>query len=144
MKGLAKVFFIMLGSAALLSLSPGCGSTSSGSWDGATKWIRTEIFCGLDRPGGGKVSDAEFADFLNTEVTPRFPAGLTVYDTYGQMQKSDKSIVHQETGVILLVHENTKAMNDAAGQVVSAYRSRFGNPQVMRLSQPTTPEFFGD
>jgi len=33
--------------------------------------------------GRGTAGDARWRQFLAREVTPRFPDGLTVYDTYG-------------------------------------------------------------
>ena len=35
--------------------------------------------------GGGEVSEAEFQKFLDREITPRFPDGLTVYEDMKQM-----------------------------------------------------------
>jgi len=35
------------------------------------------------------VSEEDWQRFLNVEVTPRFPDGLTVYDVYGQYRGSD-------------------------------------------------------
>ena len=39
-----------------------------------------ELFFGADIPGGGQISDADWRDFLNSEVTPRVPEGLDVVD----------------------------------------------------------------
>ncbi|HET9224479.1 MAG TPA: DUF3574 domain-containing protein, partial [Roseiflexaceae bacterium] len=41
-------------------------------------FVRTELFFGSERPNKPEVSDAEFKQFLDEEVTPRFPDGLTV------------------------------------------------------------------
>jgi len=39
-----------------------------------------ELFFGLEE-GGRLLTDAEWTGFVDTEVTPRFPDGLTVWDT---------------------------------------------------------------
>jgi hypothetical protein len=139
-----KVLLVTLvGALALLVACAGCGSKSTAK-SAQPSWVRSEIYCGLDRLAGGTVTQAEFADFLNQVVTPAFPAGLTVLDAYGQMQKSDKAIVKQTTKVLLVVHQKTKANSDAIQKVISSYRSIYGNPQVMYLQSPTNPQFISN
>ena len=77
-------------------------------------------------------------------VTPLFPAGLTVYDAYGQMQHSSGAIVRQKTKVVLLVHQNSKEDDAAIKRIIAAYRNKFDNPQVMLLTKPVTPVFYPD
>lgn len=108
------------------------------------QWVSAEIYFGRNIPAGGEVSEQQFADFLTSEVTPAFPAGLTVYDTYGQMQNSNGEIVKQKTKVVLLVYENSGANTAAVKKIISTYRSNFGSPQVMLTTQPIIPEFYGN
>ena len=51
---------------------------------GEARMLVAELFFGRDRAGQQTVSDAEWADFLASVVTPNFPDGLTVFDGYGQ------------------------------------------------------------
>src|SRR6185503_16288331 len=41
-------------------------------------WNRTELYFGSSKPDGSVVTEAEYQLFVNNEVTPRFPDGLTV------------------------------------------------------------------
>ena len=93
---------------------------------------------------GGEISEQQFAEFLSQEVTPAFPAGMTVYDAYGQMQHSSGEIVKQKTKVVVLVHKSSKADDDAINRITTAYRSKFGNPQIMLLTKQVKPVFYGD
>jgi len=127
----------------LLVACAGCGSSGTAK-SSQPSWVKSEIYLGLDRQAGGVVTQGEFADFLNKVVTPAFPAGLTVLDAYGQMQKADKAIVKQTTKVLLLVHQKTKANSDAVQKVISSYRSGYGNPQVMYLQSPANPQFISN
>jgi hypothetical protein len=109
------------------------------------KWFSTEIYFGLHFAHKARqISEEKFSDFLSEVVTPLFPAGLTVYDAYGQMQHSSGAIVRQKTKVVLLVHQNSKADDAAINKIIAAYRSKFDNPQVMILTKPVTPVFFPD
>jgi len=145
MKIFAKIL-VPLALAAVLAIlvaCAGCGAKSTAK-SSQPPWVRSEIYCGLQKAAGGTVTPADFADFLNQVVTPAFPAGLTVLDSYGQMQKTDKTIVKQTTKVLLLVHQKTGANADAIQKVISSYRSRYGNPQIMYLQSPTNPQFISN
>src|SRR5690242_8475365 len=74
---------------------PECGAASGTQ-------LRTTLYFGLGRPKG-TVSELEWQLFVRDEVTPRFPAGLTVWDAEGQWQ-SQGAIGHERTKVLLLVH----------------------------------------
>ncbi len=126
---------------ALLSVA-GYGWAKSGQE--ATQWIKTEIYCGRNIPAGGQVSDSEFSDFLKKIVTKEFPKGLTLFNAYGQMEKASGTIVKQPTAVIVIVHEKTKSNTVKIQRIIDAYRSRFGNPQVMSISSLIEPRFYPD
>ena len=48
-----------------------------------------ELFFGRSLPDGGEVSDAAWLGFVDEEVTPRFPDGLTILDAVGQQRAGD-------------------------------------------------------
>jgi hypothetical protein len=125
----------------LLAFLAGCGSKDD---SGQPQWIRSEIFFGRSIPGGGQVSEEQFAAFLQDPVTKAFPLGMTVYDAYGQMERATGDIVKQDTKVVLLVHDGSQANEQAIADIISEYRSRFGNPQVMYLRTGTEPQFWGN
>jgi hypothetical protein len=108
------------------------------------QWFSTEIYFGRHFATRAEISEHQFAEFLSHHVTPAFPAGMTVYDAYGQMQHSSGEIVKQKTKVVVLVHQNSKADDDAINKIIAAYRSMFGNPQVMLLTKQVNPVFYAD
>src|SRR5215471_12774980 len=60
-------------------------------------WVDTRLYFGLgpaDHPERG-VSETEWRAFLDREVTPRFPSGLSVLDVYGQWQGKDSKQVER-------------------------------------------------
>src|SRR3974390_3310230 len=83
--------FALAGCAHRAATPTAAAPTLSGdsAHPGSTKdWVDTKLYFGLgplDQPGQG-ISEAEWRDFLDREVTPRFPAGLSVLDVYGQWQ----------------------------------------------------------
>jgi hypothetical protein len=53
------------------------------------KLIQEDLYFGRNIAGGGEVSEAEFQAFIDAEITPQFPDGLTVYETNGQFLDSN-------------------------------------------------------
>ena len=51
----------------------------------------------------GQVSPADFEAFLDTAVTPRFPAGLTVYSADGQWRGADGKLVKEKSKVVEII-----------------------------------------
>ena len=46
--------------------------------------------------------------------------------------------------VVALVHPKDPAIDQAVREVIEAFRKQFNRAQVMRLSAPTTAQFFAD
>lgn len=81
-----------------------------------------------DRP---PVSEVEWADFLDTEVTPRFPAGFTVTDGSGQWYDDEQHAVVRESSKLLLIilprSANSLGKLDA---IADSYKLRFHQQAV--------------
>lgn len=76
---------------------------------GVVAHVRTELYFGKSIPGGGTVTDAAFEQFLNQEVTPRFPAGFTVVPARGQFRQSDGVIAREATDMLILFYPRDSA-----------------------------------
>jgi hypothetical protein len=100
----------------------------------AEPWLRTELFFGCARPDGSAVAAAEWDAFLDAEITPRFPEGLTVLSGAGQWQEADGDIVEEWSKVVVLLYPRAKrAESHAEIEVIrAAYAKRFGQEAVLR------------
>src|SRR5215216_6139779 len=104
---------------------------------GATLWLRTELFFGTAKPDGTAVSAAEWEAFLDAEITPRFPEGLTVLEAAGQWQEADGDIVEERSKVVLLLYPPT-AQEESHAEIEAiraAYERRFGQEAVLRADE---------
>ena len=100
---------------------------------GATAYARLELLFGLGKKDGGEIGESEWRAFLDAEVTPRFPDGLTVLNGYGQWRNSGGTIA-KEKSVMLVIWYRPAADSEARIEAVrSAYKSRFGQESVMRV-----------
>jgi hypothetical protein len=100
----------------------------------AEPWVRTELFFGMAKPDGTTVSNAEWETFLDTEITPRFPDGLTVLSGNGQWQGENDVIVEERSKIVILLYprEAVAESNAEIEEIRSAYERRFQQESVLR------------
>src|SRR4029079_15092373 len=84
-------------------LMGGCRTLPEAPADAPTL-VRTELFFGLGRKGAPDVSEQEWRDFVDHEITPRFPNGLTLLDAHGQWRGEDGNVVREPSRVLILLH----------------------------------------
>jgi len=94
---------------------------------------RVEMLFGTSRPDAPSVSDEEWARFLDEEVTPRFPSGLTVLQGAGQWRGRDPSVTKEQSKILVIWHEPTSRTETDIEAIRSAYRTRFTQDSVMRV-----------
>jgi len=87
-----------------------------------TLYRRTELFLGLSRPGREPVTIGEFARFLKEVVTPRFPAGFTVFEGHGQFRDRHGTIVQEDARIVVLLYD---ALDRTAGARIEAIRAAY-------------------
>jgi len=104
----------------------------------ATNEIRTNIFVqdelyfGINKPAG-QVSERDFQWFLQQEVTPRFPDGLTVLDANGQFLGS-KGIIKEKTKLLILIHSNREEDKQEIQEIIDEYKTKFQQESVQRVT----------
>jgi hypothetical protein len=80
---------------------------------------------------GRTASDARWKRFLAREVTPRFPDGLTVYETTGQWRDPRSRIIRRERSRVLrIIVSNDDAVPQKITAVAEAYKREFRQTSV--------------
>lgn len=92
---------------------------------------------GMDTPDGA-IDDAEWQRFLRDSVTPRFPDGLTVYDTRGQWRGADGRVVRESSRVVEIVHDDGEDGRRRIAGIAEDYRQRYRQEAVLVISQRVT------
>ena len=81
-----------------------------------------------------KVSDADIRRFVDQEVTPRFPDGVTVVDGGQQWKAASDQMMRDAAKVVLVV---LPARGDRQVEAVrNAYRTRFNQDAVVVTPPP--------
>jgi hypothetical protein len=77
------------------------------------------------------VSETQFLNFLDREITPRFPDGLTFYDARGQYRDSErKRIVREPSKVVMIVLPGGPEDMTRLNEIAEAYKKRFRQQSV--------------
>lgn len=147
MKAMAGIFLgMMLACAGCTAHTPAVSPTLSGdvAHPATTAgWMRTELYFGLgtaDHTDG--VTEAQWRAFLDKEVTPRFPSGLTVLDAYGQWQGSKQPQPERlRSKIVVLLYADGPTQRGAIDAIRSAWKAKTGDQSVLRVTQSAEVSF---
>ncbi len=158
MKHLGLVFSVLLatsGCASLSSKAPSAYATTADLQGDAARpssghgWVRSELYFGVgeeqgagDRPQADTISDAQWRAFLDKEVTPRFPDGLTVFDAYGQwLFRGDASPNRLRTKVLVVLHEDSPQRRADIEAIRLAWKQQTKHQSVLWSRQAVDVSF---
>ena len=105
----------------------------------AQGWVRSELYFGVgeesgpaDRPQSEPISEAQWRAFLDKQVTPRFPDGLTVFDAYGQwLFRGAREPNRLGTKVLVILHEDTPQRTADIEAIRLAWKQATGHQSVL-------------
>jgi uncharacterized protein DUF3574 len=118
---------------ALGSALAACAGVPAPPCRGAEKAMVVEtVYFGTNKPGG-VVSAEEWREFVNREITPRFPEGLTSWEAAGQWRSADGKIEREGSHVLRLMHGDAAAPDQAVAEIMSAYKRAFRQEAVLRV-----------
>ena len=111
-------------------------------------WVDTKLYFGLgpaDAPGQG-ISEAAWREFLDKEVTPRFPDGLSVLDVYGQWESKlqPNTVGHTErirSKLLIIDYADTAANRAKIDAIRTAWKARSGEHSVLKVTERADVSF---
>jgi uncharacterized protein DUF3574 len=110
----------------------------------AQGWVDTRLYFGLgrtDQPQQG-VSEQAWREFLDHEVSTRFPDGLSVVDVYGQWQgKQQTGPERLRSKMLVIDYPDTPANRAKVEAIRAAWKLRTGDQSVLRVTQPADVSF---
>lgn len=98
---------------------------------------RTELYFGGNLPDGTPITPADFELFLDKEVTPAFPDGLTWLEAHGQWQggKEDSYVL------IILYPFADRHANRELEEIRTDYKKQFDQESVLRADSVARVSF---
>jgi Protein of unknown function (DUF3574) len=88
------------------------------------------------------VTEGQWARFVDREITPRFPDGLTVFNAYGQWRDTERNrIVREPSKVVTIVLPGKPEDGDRLTEIIEAYKKRFKQQSVGMVLRPACVSF---
>jgi hypothetical protein len=105
---------------------------------GTERFLRTELYFGSSKPDGSVVTAEQFQYFLDHEITPRFPDGLTLITGLGQFKGSSGTIQRERSMLLILLYpvESARASGQKIEDIRDAYEKAFKQESVLRADEP--------
>ncbi|MET9590317.1 DUF3574 domain-containing protein [Streptomyces sp. NPDC006516] len=134
---------VLAGGAPIAYATLGDGTPSATAVRG-TAYVETRLFFGTERPDGGPdVTARQFRSFIDRQVTPAFPDGLTVQEGRGQWRDSHGVIERERSYELILLYPASEARtrDPQVERVRAAYEKAFAQDSVARLDERTLADF---
>jgi hypothetical protein len=88
------------------------------------------------------VTEDEWTQFVDQEITPRFPDGLTVFSAAGQRRdQSSNRIVREPSKIVLIVLPGKAEDLARVNEIAQAYKARFKQQSVGVILRPACVSF---
>jgi Protein of unknown function (DUF3574) len=101
-----------------------------------------ELMFGRKVAGRMAVTEDEWTSFLDQEITPRFPDGLTVFNAAGQWRdQASNKIVREPSKIVLIVLPGKAEDLPRVNEIAQAYKTRFKQPAVGIIVRPACVSF---
>ena len=131
--------FVLLAAFALSTIAPASAQSPAAVTTCTAPLkpaLEVNLYFGRDIETGGEVSEAQWAEFMTAEVTPRFPDGLSVLNVAGQSRNSKNQTLRERTKLLVVVVFDAPAHRAKIDAIVETYDKRFGQQGVFRVEKP--------
>lgn len=124
-----------LGAAILMLGVAGCAIAPKSACPAGQAQLRTaQLFLSAKPPV--RISDSDIRKFVDAEVTPRFPDGVTVVDGGGQWRGDENRLIREAAKVVMIVLPERGDPARRVEAVRSAYRTKFHQDSVVVMPPP--------
>ncbi|HWL86778.1 MAG TPA: DUF3574 domain-containing protein, partial [Polyangiaceae bacterium] len=106
-----------------------------------TLMIQSELIFGTDRLNQPPVTQAQFQNFVDTEITPRFPDGFSIIDVLGQFQTANGTIEKEPSKLLIVFNDGSKTPSDKLEALRNKYKQLFQQESVLRTDSPMCVAF---
>lgn len=127
--------------AAAALCAGAAASAASACPEGLREANTAQLFFGRSVGWTGEITEADWRAFLDAEVTPRFPDGLSVSDVYGQWKSPAGDFVREDSKALFIVLAGKPDEQQRLDLIRDAYKRRFHQQSVLLVEQKACVAF---
>lgn len=120
-----------LGAIVITVVLGGCAALPPPCQPPAQTMMNADMIFGRNIGKRPVVSDAAFAQFIATDITPHFPDGLTVLDAHGQWRDRSGVLLHERSKVVLITSRDDAQKRADLIEIADAYKRKFRQQSVL-------------
>ncbi|MEP6729905.1 MAG: DUF3574 domain-containing protein [bacterium] len=109
---------------------------------GVQTLVDDRLTFGRNIPDGGMVSDSAWHTFVRDVVTPRFPAGFTIWRADGQWLDPRGTLVREPLMVFEVFHPRGAPHDSVFARVAAEYRRQFRQDAVLRTTTEARTQMY--
>jgi hypothetical protein len=132
---------IALIAAVAMCAGPAFSTPASACSEGLKPANTAQLFFGRSMGDAGEVSDADWRAFVDAEVSPRFPDGLSISDVYGQWKSPAGDFVRENSKALFIVLAGKPGERRRLDLIRDAYKRRFHQQSVLLVEQTACVAF---
>jgi hypothetical protein len=101
---------------------------------GSEPWMQAELYFGTTQDTGTPYAESDFDAFLDNEITPRFPDGLTLLTGLGQWKNSEGTISQERSMLLIILYppDPSGATSAKFEEIRDLYEQQFHQESVLR------------
>jgi hypothetical protein len=99
------------------------------------------LYFGTERAGADAVTQSQWLGFLEHEVTPAFPEGLTWWTANGQWRDPEAELVVEKSFVLQLLHRDEAEEQRKIAILIESYRKQFAQKAVLSTRRVVCASF---
>ena len=131
---------LALAGSLMLSACASTGHSSNPCAVGERRSL-ANLYFGLSIKGAPDLSDEQFSDFLDKEVSTRFPDGLTVLAAQGRWRSDIGQMVREPSKVVQIIMSGKPDDLAKLDAVRDAYKREFHQESVLEVVAKTCAAF---
>jgi len=110
--------------------------------DGAEFYTKYELYFGRNKLSGGTVTEAEWDDFVEEVVSPRFRNGFTFMDVNGQwLDDRTGNIISEKSKLMIIFIKPSSEVESNIEYIRDIYKENYDQSSVMKVDSKVNVSF---
>jgi len=108
---------------------------------GDENWIKTELYFGMTKNSGGRVTQEEWNAFEDSVIVKVFSSGSTTTKGSGRWLDENGDVIKENSIMVMAVNQMTPELSAAIDSIREKYKLYFSQSSVLRIDHQVEVSF---